>query len=1549
MRRDLTIKTGGLSGTSDFRVLATIKKGFVPALDAVTYKTRVKRVLRALHIGRSDSHEHELFRVLSDAVERVGRIHSVGIVVLEDEKNGDDKVLLTVTFDGSWEAYVRVIWQKVTRLLDLVFCNTENYVLGYENSYEKWGEWLKSAQSEAAFLYATPNVTVDDIRYLKMAERVHARDEAVHGELLTARMRIPSAEQIAARSIFEFDGRVPGDPTSAGFEQEMKIQDAGRPAFRHGMRVLAGIHRLSDIYLYGTDDGDILLRAAHELLPEFVPMVGNPTYQLGVKRALRRFDEAIRWIQRVPAEPAARRQLPNPIPETPPLADPANVQGGILTPYADIDHGCLLMVQFESADAVAAFLGALQATTHADALAPGGIATNIGFSVEGLRVAGLTDDEIRGLPEEFVQGMEMRAGILGDVRINHPLRWRRPARNWDKGVYAQEIDDDSEAPRIDLGAVHAMVQVRRRATPESTDEDTPTARAPLMEALRKLVAAHAGVVPLSLQWMHRLRNATNVVEEHFGYTEGNSEPVLTKAEAGRRYSNQIHLGELLCGYPNLADKSDFYGGAAEGLHTLLRDGSFLAVRKLRQDVQAFHTAIDNAVNAVSAQGAALGREDLMAKILGRWPADHAKSGQPLADVFGSNPLSNDFHFDKDPKGTRCPLHAHIRRTNPRFVLPEAGARPPRIVRRGMSYGPAHDRNEQDAARKAASYAQERGLVFMAYNANLGEQFEVIQSWISGGNSSGGYSGVSDPLLGLAEPGKKRFFRFEHDGKAIHMPLDGEDQLHVEPKPFIRLEWGAYLLAPSIKALELLKARAAAQDARPLLTWSAEAGERKIAELREYERVHGAEAALDAWKAVLEDPDFAADFTSASVWAAVRQNHGGLLRTPFGILVGDRDMVRDVFVNDNETLTITGYLPRMNRSFGVLYLGLDPNQPDQAYERWSHACNDAIMAIDTHTAFEHARNAVREAIHKLVAQEMSDARDDEAKRWELTVESREIVEPLLAHFCEEWFGMSEKGGHFRRSGYRWDWTLDQPANYPGHFLSPSRYIFQPHPGHSVEQYGAAHGQSVRASMEAFLREFRDDITAPVARAVLDSKEGEDDIDFCAQTIAGAMMGFIPTVEGNLRRILNEWLREGVLWKLRARFAGAPARDFTDACNRLAADFIPVFQLRAVPELIWRTAVVSHTLGAGEHKVRVKPGDVIVAGAVSATQQCLAEGSRDYYHAFGGNRRAAGHPTHACPGADPAIALMLGFFSALVESPLALRPGPGPLTISLEGPVLAAPAIVAEPARDSLFDFFAADSTTPILAIGDSWLTDIYFTPSLRAALRDRGYVDRFHMNFAQTGRMLREMATPAALDQVSRFFDNLGSDEVKPACILLGGGGNDVCQPTSDRAATPLYRVLKANGANEDEPLIETEVARFIDDELHGYFATIVDRLRQSTDAPILIHAYDHPVPDNRGLLGNRWLGPVFARRGMSDLTKNRKVMRDLINRLNGAANRVAAATPQARHVDLTGILARDPRYDADYTILWDNELHPTSEGYALLADEIVKALQAMGIAQPVVA
>ena len=148
MHRDMIRKTGSLVGTSEFTVVAPIKPGLVPALEAVSYKSRVKRVLRTLHLGRTTAHEHELARVLSDAVERVGRIHSVSVRVLEPE----DKVMLAVVFDGPWEAYVRVIWQKVARLLDLIFHNTDGYPLGWESSFEVWSGWVRKVQTETAFV-----------------------------------------------------------------------------------------------------------------------------------------------------------------------------------------------------------------------------------------------------------------------------------------------------------------------------------------------------------------------------------------------------------------------------------------------------------------------------------------------------------------------------------------------------------------------------------------------------------------------------------------------------------------------------------------------------------------------------------------------------------------------------------------------------------------------------------------------------------------------------------------------------------------------------------------------------------------------------------------------------------------------------------------------------------------------------------------------------------------------------------------------------------------------------------------------------------------------------------------------------------------------------------------------------------------------------------------------------------------------------------------------------------------------------------------------------
>jgi deferrochelatase/peroxidase EfeB len=232
--------------------------------------------------------------------------------------------------------------------------------------------------------------------------------------------------------------------------------------------------------------------------------------------------------------------------------------------------------------------------------------------------------------------------------------------------------------------VHAVIQIRLRGPHEHVTKS----RAELMEAMKKLVACHSGVKPLSLQWMKRQRNSAGDVEEHFGFIDGTSNPELSKTKAGKRYSNQVNLGEILCGYPNLADKTGGYVTKPDFIKSLLDDGSFLAIRKLRQDIEALEAALKTAQAQAAAAGLALTREDFMAKMMGRWPGGHPKAGQPLATVLGKPTKdSNDFHFDGDKNGEVCPFHAHIRRANPRLRNPEPGSRPPRFVRRGMSYGP----------------------------------------------------------------------------------------------------------------------------------------------------------------------------------------------------------------------------------------------------------------------------------------------------------------------------------------------------------------------------------------------------------------------------------------------------------------------------------------------------------------------------------------------------------------------------------------------------------------------------------------------------------------------------------------------------------------------------------------------------------------------------------------------------------------------------------------------------------------------------------------------
>lgn len=1555
MRRDPIIKTCSLAGSSDLTVLAPIRKGLVPALDSVTYKTRAQRVLRTLHAGRSTAHEFELFRIMSDAVERVGRIHSVRIAVIEP----DDKVLLAVTFDGPWEAYIRVIWQKVARLLDLVFCNTEDYVYGWESSFEVWGAWLKSRQVETSFLYALPALSAHDARYLRMQERyVRQSGDLAGNDLAITQMSIPSAELVA-----DIAYKIGVDATDMGVGEKLETDDATRPAVRQGLRGLLGLYRLADLFPPGTHDGEVLYRAAHELLPEFERLAVG-TGQAGVARARDRFDEAIDWF--LPVTPSA--DPPSRLPAEPPAKsakhDPRDIQAGIMAAYpADAVHGCIWLLRFESGAALATWIGALNVTRAADqdaTLPP--VLCNVAFTVDGLRAAGLGDDEIAAWPEEFVQGMGRRAGVLGDMYVNHPRRWRLPGRNWHLGVNAPDLTQDDPAARVELDTVHAVVTLRLAA---SSAMPTNDARALLFAEMQRL-AQVGGVTPLSIQWTQRLR-AAGVADavDHFHFGDGQSQPVFAAASAGQTYKNHVHLGEALVGYANASDL------APEAPDPMRLNGSFLVVRKLRQDVDALETAVATARPAVA-------RADVLSKMMGRFPIGHAQQNEPRAARAPGAGL-NDFDYKDDIHGSNCPFHAHIRRANPRVELPFAqekdklepfGARPPRLIRRGMSYGPQRARDANGAPTGGPDPQTERGLVFMAYNASIGEQFEVVQRWLAGGNASGSYSGQSDPFLGVGEAGRERYFRFEDGGKVVRMHLDGGKRTDEEPQPIVRLEWGLYLFAPSLSALELLRQRAAAGPL-PLpqrCPWRPDAGEREILRLRQLKADAGDDAALLGWKAALEDPQASANFDSASIWAAIRTFHGGVLDTPYGVLVADRTLCHGVLLDPQRKLTATGYLPRMQGAFGPIYLGLDAGPQ---YQSESAACNGAIGRLSPDDAFDTTRRATQQALGTLVKQAHDHARDDVETRWSLGLDVRELIDPAIADLCEGWFGISTTGGHFRRGGYRWDATTGAPY-YPGHFMVPSRFIFQPHPGELVEQVAAAHGAALHQAMTAYLAAFPN-LTAPVAFAVLKSPPGNADPDFAARTLVGAIMGFVPTVDGALRRVLNEWLRIGTLWSLRAAHAGDPALDLATARARYGQALLAGLQLRPPAELIWRTANAQHTIGSGPHQVHVAPGRVVVIAAVSAGHQTLESvpPDPDVSFVFGGDRSVTPHPTHACPAQPVALATLLGFFAGLAETVHPLRPGPGPLTLVVGGTVAPAPPPPPAPAAGSRVlaasapkltqkgwtmeprfslasrsaTLTAAPAAAPplVLALGDSWLSTNL--GGGRSSLVDALF-GRYEciVDAVAPGQRLETMAGRRHLEDAMRSL----SAHPGVKAILLGGGGNDVTNLVFPQRSN-LYRMLLQKPAVGAPELDAATVLAFIDQDLGAHFDTIFKRL-SSAGLPILVHAYDHPIPDGRGPLQPdpaAWLKPVFDARDVQDanpaatLARRAKVMAMLIDRLNAAV--VTAARPYPGLViplDLTGTLAAQSGPHTDY---WHDELHPSIKGFDLLANKVAAALVALGI------
>jgi hypothetical protein len=148
------------------------------------------------------------------------------------------------------------------------------------------------------------------------------------------------------------------------------------------------------------------------------------------------------------------------------------------------------------------------------------------------------------------------------------------------------------------------------------------------------------------------------------------------------------------------------------------------------------------------------------------------------------PGANDFRYAGDPDGRRCPIGAHVRRSNPRDALGWEGALTyrHRMIRRGMPYGPPLPEGalEDDGV--------DRGLVFVSFQASIARQFEAVQTqWLNDGN-----------IFGL---GHDRDFLLGDPSGMGKMTIQGDPPFFLSPQEaFVRTRGGEYLFVPGMRAL-----------------------------------------------------------------------------------------------------------------------------------------------------------------------------------------------------------------------------------------------------------------------------------------------------------------------------------------------------------------------------------------------------------------------------------------------------------------------------------------------------------------------------------------------------------------------------------------------------------------------------------------------------------------------------------------------------------------------------------------------------------------------------
>ena len=392
---------------------------------------------------------------------------------------------------------------------------------------------------------------------------------------------------------------------------------------------------------------------------------------------------------------------------------------------------------------------------------------NIALSWSGLKKTGAIDDREGVTPAERAFPGDFRnppnAKAMRDMGPSAPAHW------W-KGRFASEDVDVvllsycQSAPSL----AQQTAAIRASANRFGLGELTPTSDGePLTGNL-----APQGIL-------------------HFGYRDGISQPQINWADE----PGQAHLVDFrhfLLGYgdnhiESIPDQKPW--------DTIVRDGCYLVLRWIYQDVAKFNKYLRERSSGLWPDMPANDAQELLAaKLMGRW-----RNGTPLVlfpdapEADRANFMRNDFSYAMDPNGERCPFSAHIRVANRRddelndrnksMFTPGK----PRVLRRGTSYGPHLDGEEDDGV--------DRGVIGIFLCTNFEAQIFVLLRWINETNFNAKVTDThgQDPLFGNRSV-LDNSNRFEFHAKDRAHVLNGLQD-------FIRTQGVLNLLLPSLATLQ----------------------------------------------------------------------------------------------------------------------------------------------------------------------------------------------------------------------------------------------------------------------------------------------------------------------------------------------------------------------------------------------------------------------------------------------------------------------------------------------------------------------------------------------------------------------------------------------------------------------------------------------------------------------------------------------------------------------------------------------------------------------------